>query len=114
MIMANLPTHMHHSRAMPRLTGGILMLGERGVMVVMGHGLCVCFCVCERPQKIKLDLNKVNTLWSIDRMRLTIIKLADNMVRSISDILLVWHEQLNLPFGGEPPKAWHPLLWTVN
>jgi hypothetical protein len=27
--------------------------GERGVMVAMGHGLCVCFCVCDRPQKMK-------------------------------------------------------------
>ena len=66
--MANLSTHLHHGHAMPRLKGGILMLGERGVMVAMGHGLCVCFCVCGR---------------------LAIVKLANNMVQSISNTLLV-------------------------
>jgi hypothetical protein len=44
-ITANLPTHLHHGYAMLRLTRGMFLLGERGVMVAMGHGLCVCF-VC--------------------------------------------------------------------
>ncbi len=35
--------------------------GEREVMVVMGHGLCVCV---EWPQKIRSDLKKVNASWS--------------------------------------------------
>jgi hypothetical protein len=50
-IMANLPTHLHHSHAVPQLMGGILMLGERGVMVTMGHGLCVFFYVWRDHKK---------------------------------------------------------------
>jgi hypothetical protein len=53
-----LPTHLHHGRAMPRLMGGILMLGEKGVMVAMGHGLCVCLCVCEKTTKNKVGPKK--------------------------------------------------------
>ncbi len=39
--------------------------GERGMMVVMGHGLCVSFVCVERPQKIRSDLKKVNASWSL-------------------------------------------------
>ncbi len=46
-------------------------------------------CV-ERPQKIRSDLKKVNATWSIDRVRLGIVKLTHNMTRAISDTTLVW------------------------
>jgi hypothetical protein len=32
--------------------------GERGVMVVMGHGLCVSFCVCGETTKNKVGPKK--------------------------------------------------------
>jgi hypothetical protein len=59
-IAADLPTHLRHGHAMPRLTGGTLMLGERGVMVAMCHGLCVYyFCVhgemCGKKVSVSLD-----------------------------------------------------------
>ncbi len=56
-ITANSPTHLHHGRARPRLMGGILMLGERGVIVAMPLFVCV-FVYVERQQKIRLDLKK--------------------------------------------------------
>ncbi len=34
------------------------MTGERGMMVAMSHGLCVCFCVCRVTTKNRLDLKK--------------------------------------------------------
>jgi hypothetical protein len=34
--------------------------GERGVMVAMGHGLCMCFCVCEETTKNKDESKIVN------------------------------------------------------
>ncbi len=36
--------------------------GERGVMVAMGHGLCVSFAYVERPQKIRLDQKRTMLL----------------------------------------------------
>jgi hypothetical protein len=44
----------------------------------------------ERPRKIRSDLTKVNASWSIDHVRLAIVKLAHNIARSISDTMLVW------------------------
>jgi hypothetical protein len=44
-IAANLPTHPCHGYAMLQLTGGILMSGDKGVIVAVGHGLCVFLCV---------------------------------------------------------------------
>jgi hypothetical protein len=44
--------------------------------------VCVCVFVCvERPQKLRLDLKKVNASWSTDHVRLVIVKLTDNMAR---------------------------------
>ncbi len=34
--------------------------GERGMMVAMGHGLCVSFCVCGGTTKNKVGPKKVN------------------------------------------------------
>ncbi len=34
--------------------------GERGMMVVMGHGLCVCFGVCGETTKNKEESKIVN------------------------------------------------------
>ncbi len=75
MIMANLPTHLHHSCAMQLLMGGILMSGER-----RGDGgdgpwyVCVFVCV-ERPRKILSDLKKVNASWSLYQGRLAKVNL---------------------------------------
>jgi hypothetical protein len=33
--------------------------GERGVMVAMGHGLCVCFCVHGKTTKNKEEESKI-------------------------------------------------------
>jgi hypothetical protein len=60
--VADLPTHPHHDQAMLRLTGGTLMFGERGVMVAMGHGLCVYFCVCEETSKNKEESKIMNRM----------------------------------------------------
>jgi hypothetical protein len=35
-----------HALYLLLLTGEILISGERGVMVAMGHGLCVCVYLC--------------------------------------------------------------------
>jgi hypothetical protein len=35
-------------------------IGERGMMVGMGHGLCVCFGVCEETTKNKEESKIVN------------------------------------------------------
>jgi hypothetical protein len=50
------------------------------------------------------DLKKVNATWSIDHMRLAIVKLTHNMVRSISDTMLVW---INLDTTSQKRKATH-------
>jgi hypothetical protein len=50
-ITANSSTHLHHGHARLQLTGGILMLGERGVMVAMGHCLCAFVCVWRGSKK---------------------------------------------------------------
>jgi hypothetical protein len=39
--------------------------GEKGVMVAMGHGLFVCFCVSVETTKNKVRLKKVNVSWSL-------------------------------------------------
>jgi hypothetical protein len=39
--------------------------GERGMMVAVGHGLCVSFCVRGETTKIRSDLKKVNSSWSL-------------------------------------------------
>jgi hypothetical protein len=36
------------------------MTGERGMMVAMGHGLCVCLCVCGETTKNKEESKIVN------------------------------------------------------
>jgi hypothetical protein len=33
----------------------------------MGHGLCVCFCVCGETTKNKEESKNVNRTWSISR-----------------------------------------------
>jgi hypothetical protein len=43
-----------------------------GVMVVMGHGLCVSFCLCGETTKISWDQKKVLDSWSIDPASLAI------------------------------------------
>jgi hypothetical protein len=50
--------------------------GERGMMVAMGHGLYVSFCVCGVTTKNKVGPKKVMVPWSIDRARLATAKLA--------------------------------------
>ncbi len=68
-----------------------LWLERGGMMAAMGQGLCVCLCVCGETTKNKVGPPKSQGfLELIDHMRLAIDKLADNMVRSISDKLLVW------------------------
>jgi hypothetical protein len=39
--------------------------GERGMMVAMGHGLYVCFCVCGETTKNKEESKIVNVLYPI-------------------------------------------------
>ncbi len=39
--------------------------GERGIMVVMGHSLCVSFCVSGETMKNKVGPKKVNASWSL-------------------------------------------------
>ncbi len=54
--------------------------GEKGMMVAMGHGLCVSLCVCRETTKNKVEPKKSQWfLELIDRVRLAIVKLADNM-----------------------------------
>jgi hypothetical protein len=58
------------------------MTGERGVMVAIGHGFCVCFCVCRETTKNKVGPKKIQCfLELIDRVRLAMVKLADNMAQ---------------------------------
>jgi hypothetical protein len=42
----------------------------RGMMVAMGHGLCVNFCLCGETKNISWDQKKVMASWSIDCARL--------------------------------------------
>jgi hypothetical protein len=44
---------------------------ERGVLVAMGHGLCVSFCVYGETMKIRSDLIRVNGSWSIKPPRVS-------------------------------------------
>ncbi len=44
--------------------------GERGMMVAMGHGLCVSFWVSGEMMKNKVGPKKCNGSWSIDCGRL--------------------------------------------
>ncbi len=54
--------------------------GERGVMVAMGHGLCVSLCVCGETTKNKVFLKQINASWSITRPKVSNRQnLADNM-----------------------------------
>jgi hypothetical protein len=41
-------------------TAACAMTGERGVMVAMGHGLYVCFCVCGETTKNKEESKIMN------------------------------------------------------
>jgi hypothetical protein len=41
-------------------TAACVMTGERGMMVVMGHGLCVCLGVCGETTKNKEESKIVN------------------------------------------------------
>ncbi len=41
-------------------TAACATTGERGVMLPMGHGLCVCFCVCGETTKNKEERKLVN------------------------------------------------------
>jgi hypothetical protein len=43
-------------------TAACATTGERGMMVVMGHGLCVSFCVFGEAIKIRLGLKKSRPL----------------------------------------------------
>ncbi len=71
---------------------------ERGVMVAMGHGLCVCFCACGETTKNEVGPKQSQCfLEIIDRVRLAKVKLADNMARSINDKMLVWTKLLGIP-----------------
>ncbi len=68
--------------------------------------VCVCLFVCvERPRKIRLNLKNINASWSIDRARLAILKLADNMAQSISDIC--WCAQICIWGAGYPKTPDH-------
>ena len=42
--------------------------GERGVMVAMGHGLCVSFWVRGEMTKNRSDLKKCNATWSLSAL----------------------------------------------
>jgi hypothetical protein len=57
------------------------MTGERGMMVAMGHGLCVCFCVCGEAIK------KVGT-----KKRICVAQ----ALRVLNDKMLVWSSLLRL------------------
>ncbi len=59
-IAANLPTYQHDGHVMLQLTGGSLMLGERGIMVAMGRGLRVYFCVHGETTKNKEESKNMN------------------------------------------------------
>ncbi len=49
--------------------------GERGMMVAMGHGLCVCFCLCgETTKKVGPD----NVSYCV---KLVIVKLTGNIAQ---------------------------------
>ncbi len=41
-------------------TAACTMTGERGIMVAMGHGLCVCFGVCGETTKNREESKIVN------------------------------------------------------
>ncbi len=41
-------------------TATCAMIGERGMMVAMGHGLCVCFGVCGETTKNKEESKNMN------------------------------------------------------
>jgi hypothetical protein len=47
---------------MLQLMGGTLMLGQRGMMVVMGNGLCVYLCVHAETTKNKEESEIMNRL----------------------------------------------------
>jgi hypothetical protein len=46
-------------------TAACAITGERGMIVAIGHDLCVCFCVCGETTKNKEESKIVNVSKSI-------------------------------------------------
>ncbi len=88
----HLGTYLHRSNRDgngTKDTAACAATGERGMMVAMGHGLCVSFCVCGEAMKIRLDLKKVMASWSLLRE----VSNSKNLLvwRGLaSDKMLVW------------------------
>jgi hypothetical protein len=62
--------------------------GERGIMVAMGHGFCVCFCVSGETTKNKEE-SKIVSLCSPG---VAICRIFGNRARYLCKKLLVWME----------------------
>jgi hypothetical protein len=52
--------------------------GERGMMVAMGHGLCVSLCVCGETTKNTVGPKNINAPWSMEDTQGFVIDNLDN------------------------------------
>ncbi len=59
--------------------------GDRGMMVAMGHGLCMCFCVCGGTTKNKEESKIVNVSYPTQRIVRCAVAIRDAAYKQDTD-----------------------------